>query len=154
MNLKIHVFCYLATLPFEETPKENPPQNIDNVCEDDGHCIILGLAKLLQWSVPQYYQRVEGKCKFLKVEEIGTVVNQKSQLEIKRLNLETLEMLLRSFNTPTDSPSTCAWIGARYCSMFACAMATSSIILLSTLTARRRLMRRTRGALYSPTIPR
>ena len=87
-----------------EIPEESQPQNIDNVCEDDGHCIILGLAKLLQWSVPQYQQRIEGMSKFLEVEEIRAVVNRKSQLEIKRLNLETLEMVLRAFSTPDRFP--------------------------------------------------
>ena len=91
----------LTTLPLAGTPDENPPQNIDAVCEEDGHCVILGLAKLLQWSVPQYYQRVEGVAKFQAVEEIYKIVREQSAFTIKNLNMAP-QLTLQSVTNPSS----------------------------------------------------
>ena len=86
-----------------EIPDNNLPQNIDDVCEDDGHCVILGLAKLLQWSVPQYYQRVEGEPNFIAVEQIYKVVNKNHpQHELKHLKNMTSEFVLQSATNPAN----------------------------------------------------
>ena len=93
----------LATLPLVETSDENPPQNIDDVCEEDRHCVVLGLAKLLRWSVAQYHQRVEGMPRFLAVEEIRTIVKKQSPFTINNLRLKP-ELVLRSINIPDKFP--------------------------------------------------
>ena len=93
----------LATEPLAETLKDSHPQNIDDVCEEAGHCVILGLAKLLQWTVPHYYERVEGHPSFSAVEDIRAIVQTQPHLTSVHLNLRP-DLALRSIDIPDSFP--------------------------------------------------